>query len=32
VLIEQAIEHLRNFDDRADILRALAQFTIQRDR
>ena len=32
MLIEQAIEHLRGFDDRADILRALARFTIQRDR
>jgi farnesyl diphosphate synthase len=32
VLIEQAIEHLRGFDERAEILRALARFTIQRDR
>ena len=32
MLVEQAIEHLRPFGDRADILVALARFAIERDR
>jgi farnesyl diphosphate synthase len=31
MLIEQAIAHLHSFDDRADLLRAIARFAIARD-
>ncbi len=31
LLVEQAIAHLRNFDARADLLRAIAQFAVSRD-
>jgi farnesyl diphosphate synthase len=31
MLTEQAIAHLHSFDDRADLLRAIARFAIARD-
>ncbi len=31
MLVEQAISHLRNFDARADLLRAVARFAVSRD-
>lgn len=32
MLIDQAIEHLAHFDHRADLLRAIARFAVERDR
>ena len=32
MLIEQAIEHLSNHGEEADLLRAIAHFVIERDR